>query len=85
MLLDASFNAKLADFGWTRIKANVMTAKIGTYQWMAPEVITSHKYTEKADVFSFGVLLWELATRKPPYYGRGVILISRNGEHRSRP
>lgn len=70
VLLDASFNAKLADFGWTRIKANVMTAKIGTYQWMAPEVITSHKYTEKADVFSFGVLLWELATRKPPYYGR---------------
>lgn len=46
-----------------------MTSKIGTYQWMAPEVIVGKRYTEKADVFSFGVILWELATRKPPYYG----------------
>lgn len=36
---------------------------------MAPEVIDSNRYTEKADVFSYGVILWELATRKPPYYG----------------
>jgi serine/threonine protein kinase len=36
---------------------------------MAPEVIRGFKYTEKADVFSFGVIMWELATRKPPYYG----------------
>lgn len=36
---------------------------------MAPEVIAGFKYTEKADVFSFAVILWELATRKPPYYG----------------
>jgi len=69
ILLDYAGNAKLADFGWTRIKAKVMTSKIGTYQWMAPEVIAGFKYTEKADVFSFGIILWELATRKPPYYG----------------
>ena len=69
ILLDHACNAKLADFGWTRIKGKVMTSKIGTYQWMAPEVIAGFKYTEKADVFSFGVILWELATRKPPYYG----------------
>jgi serine/threonine protein kinase len=36
---------------------------------MAPEVIRGFKYTEKADVFSFAVIMWELATRKPPYYG----------------
>lgn len=69
ILLDHALTAKLADFGWTRIKAKVMTSKIGTYQWMAPEVIKGFKYTEKADVFSFGIILWELATRKPPYYG----------------
>lgn len=46
-----------------------MTAKIGTYQWMAPEVIAGFKYTEKADVFSYGIILWELATRLPPYFG----------------
>ncbi len=69
VLLDQALTCKLADFGWTRVLGKVMTSKIGTYQWMAPEVIHGFKYTEKADVFSFGIILWELATRKPPYYG----------------
>lgn len=44
-----------------------MTNKIGTYQWMAPEVIGSKPYTEKADVFSYSIILWEIASREPPY------------------
>jgi mitogen-activated protein kinase kinase kinase 9 len=67
LLLDEAFNTKIADFGWTRFKADAMTNKIGTYQWMAPEVIASQRYTEKADVFSFGIIMWELASRLPPY------------------
>jgi serine/threonine protein kinase len=34
---------------------------------MAPEVISSNSYTEKADVFSYGIILWEIASREPPY------------------
>ncbi|KAM3137799.1 hypothetical protein pb186bvf_010042 [Paramecium bursaria] len=67
LLLDDSFRTKLADFGWTRTMANYMTSKIGTYQWMAPEVIAGQVYTEKADVFSFGIILWEISAREPPY------------------
>jgi hypothetical protein len=67
ILLDDAMNAKLADFGWTRLKAEAMTNKIGTYQWMAPEVIQGQDYSEKADVYSFGIIMWELATRKPPF------------------
>jgi serine/threonine protein kinase len=41
-----------------------MTAETGTYRWMAPEVIEHKPYDERADVFSFGVVLWELLTCK---------------------
>jgi serine/threonine protein kinase len=36
-------------------------------RWMAPEVIEHKPYGEKADVFSFGILLWELLTGRVPY------------------
>ena len=67
LLLDEAFRIKLADFGWTRTLSIYMTGKIGTYQWMAPEVIGGQTYTEKADVFSYGIILWEISSREPPY------------------
>jgi serine/threonine protein kinase len=69
VLLDHKMTCKLTDFGWARIKEAEMTGKIGTFQWMAPEVICCNSYSEKADVFSFGIIMWEIAVRKPPYYG----------------
>ena len=40
---------KVSDFGLSRFKAaSVMTGQCGTYQWMAPEVIASQHYNEKA-------------------------------------
>jgi mitogen-activated protein kinase kinase kinase 9 len=42
---------------------------------MAPEVIGGQTYTEKADVFSFGIILWEIGMREPPY--RSIRLLYR--------
>lgn len=37
---------------------------------MAPEVIDAQPYSQKADVYSFGIVMWELLTREAPYVGR---------------
>ncbi|KAL4150310.1 hypothetical protein PRNP1_009714 [Phytophthora ramorum] len=75
LLVDKNFNIKLSDFGLARVKAHVqtMTGNCGTVQWMAPEVLGNQKYTEKADVFSFGIVIWEIVTGECPYDGMSQI------------
>ncbi|XP_024922183.1 serine/threonine-protein kinase STY8 isoform X2 [Ziziphus jujuba] len=69
LLMDENGVVKVSDFGVARVRAQsgVMTAETGTYRWMAPEVIEHKPYDHKADVFSFGVVLWELLAGKLPY------------------
>ncbi|ETV99099.1 TKL protein kinase, variant 1 [Aphanomyces invadans] len=75
LLVDGSYRLKISDFGLARVKAHhqTMTGNCGTTQWMAPEVLAAEKYTEKADVFSFGVVCWETVTRACPYDGLSQI------------
>nr|XP_039274070.1 mitogen-activated protein kinase kinase kinase 9-like [Styela clava] len=61
---------KITDFGLARemYKTTKMSAA-GTYAWMAPEVIKSSTFSKASDVWSYGVLLWELLTGEQPYKG----------------
>jgi LIM domain kinase 1 len=67
LLVADNWKVKVCDFGFSRRvnKGELMTL-CGTDEWMAPEVMCGDKYDEKADVFSFGMVLTELITRKKP-------------------
>ncbi|EGZ23048.1 hypothetical protein PHYSODRAFT_324311 [Phytophthora sojae] len=68
ILLNDANEAKLTDFGISRERLDrTMTAGVGTSLWMAPEVMTGERYDEKADMFSFGVVLSELDSHTLPY------------------
>ncbi|KAI3686071.1 hypothetical protein L1987_79741 [Smallanthus sonchifolius] len=69
LLMDSHNVVKVADFGVARFlnQEGVMTAETGTYRWMAPEVINHQPYDQKADIFSFAIVLWEILTAKIPY------------------
>ncbi|TYI29954.1 hypothetical protein ES332_A05G351900v1 [Gossypium tomentosum] len=66
ILLDLKFRAKIADFGLARTfeedQSHISTAIAGTLGYMAPEYLANGQLTEKADIYSFGVLLLEIVT-----------------------
>lgn len=55
---------KLCDFGTAAYLCTSMTNNRGSAAWMAPEVFCGKKYDQKCDIFSFGILLWEMIARK---------------------
>jgi len=67
ILFSQSFKIKLCDFGLSRIASSEMTNNIGTIAWIAPEMFTNKSYTQKVDVYSFGIILWELHARRHPF------------------
>ncbi|KAH8381581.1 hypothetical protein KR093_008677, partial [Drosophila rubida] len=68
MLLDNYENTlKLCDFGTVREYGTKMTKNIGTVIYMAPEVFDSNIYTEKCDIYSLAITIYEVFSRKEPY------------------
>ncbi|OQR99568.1 protein kinase [Achlya hypogyna] len=67
VLLDSVKGTKLTDFGVSRAVSDTLTNGIGTFQWMAPEVIVGTAYSVAADIYSFGIVLSEFSTHRLPY------------------
>ncbi|KAJ3673586.1 hypothetical protein LUZ60_005578 [Juncus effusus] len=72
LLVDHNWTVKVCDFGLSRLKHSTFLSSrstAGTPEWMAPEVLRNEPSNEKCDVYSFGVILWELATLRMPWRG----------------
>ncbi|XP_051708378.2 macrophage-stimulating protein receptor isoform X1 [Oryctolagus cuniculus] len=74
-MLDESFTVKVADFGLARDVLDKEYYSVQQHRharlpvkWMALESLQTYRFTTKSDVWSFGVLLWELLTRGAPPY-----------------
>jgi hypothetical protein len=74
LLLDAKMRVKITDFGLAKVKATtagrtqIMTT-CGTPYWTAPEILLGKLYNESVDLYSYGMVLWELWTCETPFSG----------------
>eukprot|EP01112_Ceratiomyxa_fruticulosa_P020112 TRINITY_DN6756_c0_g1_i5.p1 TRINITY_DN6756_c0_g1~~TRINITY_DN6756_c0_g1_i5.p1 ORF type:complete len:569 (+),score=117.23 TRINITY_DN6756_c0_g1_i5:251-1708(+) len=70
LLVSLTGKVKVADFGFSLMREgrdfSGKSAK-GTPLWMAPEVLLKQSFNEKADVYSFGIIMWEIFTREEPF------------------
>ncbi|CAF3964304.1 unnamed protein product [Rotaria sp. Silwood1] len=77
-----SFIVKVCDFGLAQTRdettrqTQLTQALTCTFQWCAPEVLLLKKYTDKSDVYSLGIVYWELAANEIPYGGHQDAVIS---------
>lgn len=79
ILLDEKGRIKICDFGFSRknfSEDELYTKSIGTPHWMAPELIEGNSYNVKIDVYSFGIVLWELVSGCVPYSGLDAVQIT---------
>jgi len=74
ILISSGWDAKLADFGLSRTVDNIQNNTFaGTVQYSAPEILEANTFSSAADIYSFGICMWELAARQLPFQGISVM------------
>ena len=78
-MLDDAGNAKVTDFGIARAGASEMTEAgsiMGTAQYLSPEQAQGHPATAQSDLYSVGIILYELLTGRLPFDGESAVAIA---------
>ena len=83
VLLDSENRGLISDFGLSKANTigTITMSALGTPHWMAPETLRGDRYSASADVWAFGVIVFEVATRKLPFEGMTGIAIMQRVAH----
>jgi len=78
ILLSETRIPKISDFGMSRILAREdeeghTNTEFGPIRWMAPESIANKVYSQKSDVWSFGIVVWEIVAESLPYQDEDLV------------
>jgi len=94
VLLNGPREVKICDFGLAHLlsdtamqgELSINIGCVGTLQWMAPEVLRGEEFSKVADVYSFGMILWEMISHEVPFKNYTAIqVIGIVGYGRRRP
>lgn len=71
---------KISDFGMSRIlekkDSGQTTSSVGPVCWMAPESVANGIYSKKSDVWSFGIVVYEIVARREPHYNMDLVTVA---------
>eukprot|EP01119_Soliformovum_irregulare_P015226 TRINITY_DN4258_c0_g1_i1.p1 TRINITY_DN4258_c0_g1~~TRINITY_DN4258_c0_g1_i1.p1 ORF type:complete len:650 (+),score=190.66 TRINITY_DN4258_c0_g1_i1:37-1986(+) len=71
LLVDSNLTVKITDYGFSLLKDKTLIKSEGvargTPLWMAPEIMQGRQFNEKVDVYSYGIILWQILTRDEPF------------------
>jgi serine/threonine protein kinase len=79
ILITPENRVKITDFGIARLESSNLTQEgqlLGTPNYMAPEQIQGKEVDHRADLFSLGVVLYEMLTRHKPFQGENLTVVS---------
>jgi len=72
LLVGSLWEVKVADFGLS-MAAYALQEKVGSVRWMGPEVLRGERYDTKSDVFSYGIVMYEIASEHLPYHDQPTL------------
>lgn len=71
-ILMSQGHLKIADFGWSNLKDKERTTFCGTPEYLAPEMLMEKGHNEKLDVWTLGILLYEMLVGEPPFTPKDI-------------